>query len=401
MEKDSVFNEAKAITPDLIKFRRDIHAHPGTGFDIEYSFQKVKDELDKLGIQATQCGKAGWAATIGSGDGPVFLLRGDMDGLPIVEATGLDFASHNNKMHACGHDIHTTMLLGAAKIIKEHEDELNGTVKLMFQPAEEIMEGSQDMIDNGILRNPTVDAAMMIHVLPAMPIDDGTMVYYEPGIVMASCDWFEFHIYGKEGHGSTPSSAIDPVPAMANIITTLQELQSRELSVDQPISLTFGVVEGGTTNNVIPGHVVLKGTLRTRDESLRKELKKRIVEIVTGISKTYRCKSEVIWGAGCPIFINNEELSKKTSDYLDGYLPKDKLVYTGNMALPTIMASEDFAYISQEVPTALFNIAAADSRLSEPYPVHHPNLVLNDDIIPYGITTFVAMALSYINDHAN
>lgn len=399
MKKSDILNEAQLLTPELIKFRRELHAHPGTGFDIECSFQHVKKELDTLGIQATQCGKAGWTAVIGTGKAPVFLIRGDMDGLPIVEATDLEFKSKNNNMHACGHDIHTTMLLGAAKILKKHEKDINGTVKLMFQPAEEIMEGSMDMIHNGVLTNPKVDAAMMIHVLPAMPIDDGTIVYYKPGIAMASCDWFDFHIFGKEGHGSTPSSAIDPIPAMANVITALQELQSRELSVDQPISLTFGVVEGGTTNNVIPGLVSLKGTLRTRDEALRITLKKRIEDIVSSVTATYRCKSEVIWGAGCPIFINDKELSDNTPDFLCDYLPKEKLVFTGNMNLPTIMASEDFSYISHEVPTALFNIAAADSRLSAPYPVHHPKLVLNDSIIPYGITTFVGMSFEYINSY--
>lgn len=399
MNKLPLIEEAKTLQEELVALRRDLHQHPGTGFEIAYSVERVEKELTALGYSLTKCGKAGWTTTIGNGQGPVFLLRADMDGLPIVEDTNLAFAATNDKMHACGHDIHTTMLIGAAKLLKQHEAEINGTVKLMFQPAEETMEGSQDMLAAGVLENPKVDAAMMIHVLPGMPLEDGTMLYYEPGIAMASCDWFDIQLYGQGGHGSTPSAAIDPMIPMANIVLALQELQSRELSVDQPIALTIGQVAGGITNNVIMDQVVLRGTLRTRDEELRKVLKERIPALVQPLAEAYRCRGEVRWGANAPVFQNDAALAAKTPAYLKEILPSDKLVYMGDLPKKTtIMASEDFAYISHQVPTALFNIAAADARLSEPYPVHHPKLVLNEEIFPYGIATLVGMALGYLND---
>lgn len=394
------FEEAQALQEELVALRRQLHEHPGTGFDIPVSLSVVKEELTKLGYDVTECGKAGLVTTVGTGRGPVFLMRGDMDGLPIVEDTDLAFKSTNGMMHACGHDFHTVMLLGAAKLLKKHEKEIKGTVKLMFQPAEEIMEGAQDMIEAGVLKNPSVDAGMMIHVGPGLPLDDGTVIVGKSGTMMATCDWLEVHIYGKSGHGSTPSAAIDPLIPMANILLALQEIQGRELTVDEKVALTFGEVHGGTTSNVIADHVVLKGTLRTDNNELRGKMKKRIVEIVTSMSAVYRCRGEVEFLAGCPTLENDPSLIELANQTLPNYLPMGKFMSTEIFPnIGTVMASEDFAYISQEVPTVLFNLAAADSRVSTPYPVHHPKLVLNEDVIPYGIATFLGMAWEYFEQY--
>lgn len=396
MNKDLFFKEAQEITPELVELRRHLHRNPGLGFDIPVSLEVVERELRELGYTVEKCGKAGLVTTIGTGEGPVFLMRGDMDALPIFEETDLSFKSTNENMHACGHDFHTVMLLGAAKILKKHEAEIKGTVKLMFQPAEEIMEGAHDMIEAGLLENPKVDAGMMIHVAPAMPLENGTVIVGHEGIMMASCDWLEIHIHGKSGHGATPSEAVDAMIPMANILLALQEIHGRELSVDEKVALTFGEVHGGTTSNIIADHVVLKGTLRTNDDGLRATIKARIVEIVETMAQVYRCRGEVVYLAGAPTLINDAALIELANTKVPAYLPEGKFVSTDNFpGMGTIMASEDFAYVSQEIPTVLYNLAAADSRLSEPYPVHHPKLVLSEDIIPYGVTTYVATAFEY------
>lgn len=397
MNKDVFFKEAQGIAPGLVELRRHLHRHPGLGFDIPVSLEVVERELTQLGYTVEKCGKAGLVTTIGNGKGPVFLMRGDMDALPIFEETDLSFKSTNDNMHACGHDFHTVMLLGAAQLLKKHEAEINGTVKLMFQPAEEIMEGAHDMIEAGVLENPKVDAGMMIHVAPAMPLEDGTVIVGHKGIMMASCDWLEIHIYGKSGHGAIPHEAVDAMIPMANILLALQEIHGREISVDEKVALTFGEVHGGTTSNIIADHVVLKGTLRTNDDTLRVKIKERIVEIVETMAQVYRCRGEVNYLAGAPTLINSPELIELANNEIPGYLPAGKFVSTDDFTgLGTIMASEDFAYVSQEIPTVLYNLAAADSRLSEPYPVHHPKLVLNEDVIPYGVTTYVATAFEYL-----
>lgn len=401
LDKQMIYKDAQALNSDMVAFRRRIHEHPGTGFDIKETVEQVRQELETMGYTVQNCGKAGLTTTVGNGNGPVFLLRADMDGLPIKEETNLPFQSTNGKMHACGHDMHTTMLLGAAKLLKQYETELHGTVKLMFQPAEEIMAGAADMIEAGILTEPKVDAAMMIHIAPGLPLPVGTILTHAPGVIMASCDWLEIHIKGVSGHGSTPSSAIDPLPAMANLITALQEIQARELSVDNPIALTFGCVEGGTTSNVIMDHIVLKGTLRTRDEKVRTFVKKRVEEMTSGVTSLYRCEGEVVWGDNCPVFMNNADLSSKVSTYLEEYLPKNSLLDTKNLpSLGVIMASEDFGYISQEVPTILLNLAASDARVTTPYPVHHPKLVLDESCMASGVTAFVGMAMEYLKENS-
>ena len=400
MKKHDFFQEAQDLQAELVALRRQLHAQPGTGFDIAVSLETVEAELTKLGYVVATCGQAGLIATVGTGLGPVFLMRADMDGLPIKEETELDFKSTNGMMHACGHDLHTVMLLGAAKILKKHEAELKGTVKLMFQPAEEIMAGAKDMIEHGVLENPTVDAGMMIHVAPALPLADGTVIVGHEGIMMASCDWLEIHIHGKSGHGATPAAAIDPMIPMASIILGLQEIQARELTVDEKVALTFGEVHGGTTSNVIADHIVLKGTLRTDNDDLRAKVKQRISELVSSLAQAYRCQGEVVYLAGCPTLINDPALITLAKTKVPDYLPDGKFVSTAEMpAMGTIMASEDFAFLSQAIPTVLYNLAAADSRLSAPYPVHHPQLVLNEDIIPYGITTFLATAFEYFASH--
>lgn len=398
MEKyENVFKEALALEPELIKIRRQLHQNPETGFELEVTKNYVYKELSSMGYTPSWCGQAGVVATIGNGQGPTFLLRADMDALPITEETGLEFASKNDKMHACGHDFHTTMLLGTAKLLKKYQAKLNGTIKLMFQPAEEIMEGAADMIKSGVLENPKVDGGMMIHVLPGAPIPDGTVLIAKAGKGLSSCDWFEIKIKGKSGHGSTPKNAIDPIAPAAAIYQGLMEIQAREISADALVALTIGEFHSGSTSNVIPDTAVLRGTLRTYDDQLRSEMKIRMQELVEGLAKAYRCEGEMNFLAGAPTLENAEEVVAHANNYLPKYLAADKVLSISDLPINEVqMGSEDFAYVSHEIPVVMLALAAADSRNSEPYPIHHPKLVLNEEALKYGVTAYTAMALSWL-----
>lgn len=398
MDKKLILAEAQALQSEMITYRRKLHQHPETGFDLEHTVNLVVEKLTAMGYTPKRCGKSGIVATVGNGQGKTFLLRGDMDALPITEETSLDFKSANGNMHACGHDMHTTMLLGAAKLLKKYESDINGTVKLMFQPAEEIMEGAADMIANGLLENPKVDAGSMIHVAPGLPLDDGTILVANKGKSLSSCDWYDINIIGKGGHGSTPSLAIDPLTPAANILLALNEIQTRELPADALIALTVGEFHAGTTSNVIPETASLRGTLRTYDEEMRKQIKERMTEIADNIAKAYRCKAETTFLAGCPTLENDPAIVDLALQDLPDYIGKEKVLSIDALpGMPVQMGSEDFAYVSHNIPTVMYAIAAADSRLSKAYPVHHPKLVLNEDIIPYGITAHVATAIEWLN----
>ena len=376
MIKEKILEEVKNMSQDLINKRRYLHNNPETGFNLTKTLKFVETELINMGYEPIHCGKAGIVAIAGGKKkGKVFLIRGDMDALPIKEETNLDFASTNGYMHACGHDMHTTMMLGAAKILKEHEDEINGTVKLMFQSAEEIFEGSHDMIENGILENPTVDAALMIHVMANTPFKTGTVIVSSPGVSAPAADYFEIKIQGSGCHGSMPNTGVDPINVAAHILLALQEINARELSVTEKAVLTIGSLNSGNIANVIPDMAIMGGTIRTYNEETREFIKTRIKEISENIAKTFRAKAEVVFGSGCPTLVNDEQLSKCTFKYTEGLLGKE-MAFTveelnkmsGAGQTSKSAGSEDFAYISQKVPSIMLALAAGQPEKGYCYP---------------------------------
>lgn len=317
MITNAILQEAAAYQEQLIKTRRYLHAHPETGFDLHNTTEYVKKELISMGYEPVMCGKSGIIALAGNKKpGKVFLIRGDMDALPIKEESDVDFASDNGKMHACGHDMHTTMMLGAARLLKAHEDEIEGTVKLMFQPAEEIFEGSDDMIKAGVLTKPDVDAAMMIHVMAGLPIPAGTVISCDGGVSAPGADYFYIDIQGKGCHGSMPNNGVDPITVASHIITGLSEIQSRELGLSDEAVITIGTINAGNAANVIPDTAHMSGTIRTYDEDTRSYIKQRVSDIAGSIAKAYRATATVTYGSGCPCLLNNPELALCTSGYL-------------------------------------------------------------------------------------
>jgi hippurate hydrolase len=406
MDAKQIFNEALGLKDEIIADRRHLHQHPGTGFDTGDTLEYVKTRLKQMGYDPVECGRAGLTALVGRQTGKTFLLRADMDALPINEEADVDFRSQiPGKMHACGHDTHTAMLLGAASLMKTHEAELNGQVKLMFQSAEETFEGSRDMIENGVLKNPDVDAALMIHVMAGMPVPAGTVIACDGGISAPGADYFTIRIQGKGCHGSMPNNGIDPVTIAAHIITGLQEIHGRELALSDEAVLTIGSIHGGNAANVIPDTVELSGTIRTYDEDVRAFIKERIAQISTGVANTFRGNATVEYGSGCPCLANDLQLSADTVRYLkemlgDGCMSASALnALSGSKKVPKSAGSEDFAYVSQEVPSIMLALAAGEPAKSYCHPQHHPGVKFDESAFTTGTAVYAYAAIRWLEEH--
>lgn len=407
MKAEQFLQEAKSYEDQLVRTRRYLHTHPETGFDLTETLAFVKKELTEMGYEPKECGKAGLTVLAGGKKpGKVFLIRGDMDALPMQEEADIDFPSANGKMHACGHDMHTTMMLGAARLLKAHEDEIEGTIKLDFQPAEEIFEGSHDMIEAGLLKNPDVDAALMIHVMAGMPMTAGTVVVSDGGVSAPAADYFKILIRGKGCHGSMPNNGVDPINVAAHIITALQEIHARELALVDEAVLTIGTIHGGTAANVIPDTVELDGSIRTYDEGVRSFLKTRMTEIAQGIASSFRAEAEVTFGSGCPTLVNDNDLSACAFKYVQELLGPTKAFTAGQLnamsgsgKAPKAAGSEDFAYVSQEVPSIMLALAAGHPEKGYCYPQHHPKVKFDEEVLPGGSAVYAYTAMRWLEEH--
>lgn len=401
MTKEQILREAKALQEEIKSHRLWLHTHAETGFDLTETKPYVKSALMKMGYTVQECGKAGLVTTVGKPGGKVILLRADMDALPIAEEADVDFACQNGRMHACGHDMHTAMLLGAAKILKAHESELDGMVKLMFQPAEEIFEGSKDMIASGVLENPRPDAALMIHVAAGMPLPAGTVVVSAPGVSAPAADYFTIRVHGKGCHGSAPQNGIDPLTAAAHILIALQEIHARELSASDEAVLTIGTFHAGEAGNVIPDTATMGGTIRTYDEKTRAYLKERITSIAKNVAEAFRAGAEVSFGSGCPTLVNDKGFSETVTGYLKDLLGANRAFTTAELSggKPARgSGSEDFAYVSHEVPSLMLALAAGEPSKGYVYPQHHPKVKFDESVLSTGAAVFVDCALQYLRE---
>ena len=270
-----MLQQAMKLKKELTAHRRWLHAHAETGFDLTDTRDYVLEQLTRMGYTPRLCGRCGVTADLNPGASPTILLRADMDALPIREEAPLPFACKAGKMHACGHDLHTAMLLGAAKLLRNQA--IQGNVRFLFQPAEELLEGAKDVIASGVLEG--VDAAMMIHVTVGAPLPTGMAIISSPGVSAPAADYFTISIRGKSCHGSAPQDGIDPLPAAAQILLAFQNIQTRELGLNDRAVLTIGSIHGGTAANVIADSVEMRGSLRTADETVRAKLRRRMEEI--------------------------------------------------------------------------------------------------------------------------
>ncbi len=389
MDIQRIVEEAKTLTQELIDHRRWLHSHAETGFDLTNTNTYVAGVLRSMGAEPMRKGRMGICADISGGrPGKVFLLRADMDALPIQEESGESFACTTGAMHACGHDMHTAMLLGAAKLLLRHRDAFPGTVRLMFQPAEETLQGAKDMIDSGILQ--TVEGAMMLHVIPGIPIPSGTPLIPESGPGAPSADYFTIEIQGKGCHGAMPHKGIDPITPAAHIILGLQEISAREIDSAENVTLTIGEVQAGSAGNVIPDKALISGTARTYRQEVQEHLKSRIVEIATAIGKAYRTEVQVTFGGSCPPFLNAGELCDTIREYLSPLLSGTP------MPSGTGGASEDFAYVSQQVPAIVVGLAAGEPNNGFTRPLHHPQVRFDESALPLGSAILAGSAMDWL-----
>lgn len=394
--------EAKLLQDELVSYRRHLHENPEIGMDIPKTAEFVKEKLEAMGYEAKYVSKTGVTALAGGKKpGKVVLLRADMDALPIQEEADVAFKSSNNYMHACGHDFHTTMLLGAAKLLKDREDELEGTVKFMFQPAEETLAGAKQMIADGILENPKVDMAVMFHVLPGMSLPSGTILVPESGTFSSSSDSFELVIKGKGGHGAMPETAVDSLLIASHIHLALQEIRSRELSSGENAVLTVSQIHGGNSYNVIPDTVMMKGTIRTFNDKTRKYIPKRIEEIAKGVAHAFRADVDFTLIEGCPSVINDAAVIDDVRGILSEALGPRTVPGIDILGEQKMNGSEDFSYISQHVPSAMLIIGAGSQEEGYPYTVHHPKVKFNEDILSQGAASYALIAFHWLRKNSH
>ncbi|MBQ3488104.1 MAG: amidohydrolase, partial [Clostridia bacterium] len=294
MKKTDILTEALELREALIAHRRALHQRPETGFELKNTLAYVRGQLEEMGYSPKICGRAGLTATVGSGSS-VFLLRADMDALPIREEAGIPFAAKNGNMHACGHDMHTAMLLGAARLLKAHEAELKGTVKFMFQGAEELLEGAKDMLESGLLEEPRPDAGMMIHVMTGSDLPSGTVTVCDGGVSAPGAAYFTINVQGRGCHGAMPNMGIDPITASAHILLGLQGIRAGELGFTEEAVLTVGTFRAGNRPNIIPDTAMLQGSLRAFGNDTMAFMRRRTEEIAAGTAAAHRATAEVVW----------------------------------------------------------------------------------------------------------
>lgn len=398
----SILEEAKAMRETIVRHRRTIHENAEVHLDLPKTSGYVEEALREMGYEPQRLGSSGVVALAGGQQpGKTFLLRADMDALPIEEENDLPFKSRTGNMHACGHDLHTAMLLGAAQILKNHEAELPGTVKFMFQPAEETMSGAKMMVEADLLENPNVDAALMIHVASGAPFPTGSIVCSEAGVNAAACDWFTINVRGKGCHGATPHIGVDPLNVLSHIHIALQAINAREVAPTQSAVVTVGQMHGGNTSNVIPDTAYMSGTIRAMNEQMRAMLKQRMQEIAAGVAATFGATAEVCFDRGCPCNMVDDTVNRQVKSYLEEMLGEEKVLDAEQMKKAgNGMGSEDFAYVSNARPSTMIMLSAGAPDEGYCAPMHSPKVMFNEDALPVGAAVYAQAALEWLKHNS-
>jgi amidohydrolase/hippurate hydrolase len=391
MEKD-LLREAVRIKDHVTDIRRRIHQNPELGFEEFETSGLIQHELKKLKIEQVPIGvKTGVVGIIpGHGEGPdrVTALRADIDALPIQERTGLSYASRNNGvMHACGHDGHTAVLLGVAQLLSRMRDEFSGVVKLIFQPAEEVLGGAKAMVEAGALRDPLVDTVVALHGWPG--VETGKIGFFA-GPYMASADKFTVRVRGKGGHGAYPHTSSDPVLASAHAVVAFQKIVSREIDALDHVVVSVCTLEGGNAFNVIPEEVSFSGTVRCQKERVRKNIKDRMDRIMQGVSTMFGCGYELDYVDGVPPLVNDSDTISRIVEAADLALGKGHALKLDRPA----MSSEDFSIMIKGAKRGAFFRLGITNPGDDPMILHNDRFDFNDEALPTGIavlTQFVLM----------
>ncbi|MGN0469099.1 MAG: M20 family metallopeptidase [Acutalibacteraceae bacterium] len=387
------YERASELKTETIENRRYFHKNAEVGLDMPKAQAYVMEKLKEYGLQPQKCGH-GVSAVLGHG-GKVLLLRADMDALPMPEESGEAFACRTGKEnHACGHDFHAAMLLTAAKMLKENENLLEGTVKFMFQPAEETFEGSNDMIEAGILENPKVDAALAFHVA-AGQLPMGLFMYNDKDAMMFSVDGFRITVHGKGAHGAYPQNSVDPINIGVHIHLALQELIARESDPTHACVLTIGQFEAGAAANIIPDTAVLQGTIRTNNNEERELLVRRMKEVAAKTAEVFGGSAEIEMISQVPPLICNPQVTDEMVGYIKE-LPIPNLTPYPDL---TSSASEDFAIIAQKVPATFMYLSAGYRDERGAYVAHNPKVQFNEDVCPIGSACLAHCAVEWLRNN--
>ena len=393
MEYHKIKDESMSISDWIISIRRELHEHPELMYEEFKTSELIRRELDKLEISYKHpIAETGVLASIGNGKGPCVALRADMDALPIHEETDVSFKSKiDGKMHACGHDCHVSMLLGAAKLLKGKEDQINGTVKLLFQPAEEGGAGGKLMREEGALKNPTVERIFGLHVWPQMP---SGQIGSREGTFLAATSSLNLTVKGIGGHAAVPQLTKDPVLTSARIITNLQSIVSRELDPLDSGVVSITVINGGNASNVIPSDVVVKGTLRSLTMDGLRELQKRVKEIAEGIAQTHGCEAIVEYvGNDYPPTVNDSDMWKFAKGIGIQLLGDENV-----SDLDAVMGGEDFAYYTEKVKGCFVVLGMNNPDIDATYSVHHPMFKADEDALHIGTALHTIFALKSLEE---
>ena len=383
------FEEASAWKEELIGWRRILHQIPEVDIHLPQTVKFVTDKLTEMGIEYTVYEENSTVvATFGKGE-KCLMLRGDMDALPGQELSGLDFASTNGCFHGCGHDLHCTTMLGVCKMLKAHEEELTGVIKVVFQSGEETFAGAPEAIKDGVLHDPEVNAAFAMHVFAGYEL--GKVIYHR--LFLAACYGFRLRVYGVGGHGSQPERCCDPINACVQIYQAMQTLIARECPPKSPATLTFGMFRGGQAANAIPAECVMEGTLRCFERETRELLIRRINEIAKDVAKAYKCTCEID-------VLSNVPCTESDAKMLDDCLKSMEGIATG-YGTEQFMGSEDFPFYVEEVPECCYLVMGAG--VEDPAlrcGQHNPKILFNEDVFPYTVAGYMQVAMDWLAKNA-
>lgn len=382
--------EAEALRDELTDRRRDFHRHPELAFQEHRTAGIVADELRHLGLEVqTGIGKTGVVGILeGAGAGPTVLYRADMDALPILEENDVEYASQTaGKMHACGHDGHTAIALGIARVLAKHRAELGGRVKFVFQPAEEAGGGAAAMIADGVLEAPAPDYTLGIHLWNDLEVGKVSVV---SGPTMSGAGVFEITVTGKGGHGAMPHQTKDPIVCGAQLILALQTIVSRNVDPLDMVVISVGKLEGGSARNIIPQTVSLSGSFRLFREDTRELIKGRICEVAEGVAKAHGCKADVAFPLGIGAIINDAAVAERAQNVFAGLGDQVSVVEQ------PWMASEDVGLLMQRNPSAYLLVGSANHERQLDFPHHHPRFDIDEAVLPLGVGMMSALIADYL-----
>lgn len=384
---------AKEVYEDVLSWRRDLHQIPEIGLDLEQTSAYIRAKLDQMEIPhhpAARCGIVGLIE--GEQPGPTLALRADMDGLPIKEETGLPFASTNGNMHACGHDAHMAMLLGAAKILSGARSRLKGNVKLIFQPGEEGYFGAAKMIEDGCLEEPPVDAVAGLHVGQVFPELGPGQIGVCEGPILAAATRFEVTVKGESTHGALPHLGVDAITVASEIILSLQKIVSREMDPLHPVVCTIGQIQGGEAHNIITPRVSFEGDFRTLHEEDRHFMTDRLQQMCKSIAAANRAEAEVNMLGGYPSTVNDPEFTARFVESASKVIGSDDII---KISKPN-MGTEDMSFYLEKVPGVFFVVGTGNEKKNIVYPHHNARFDIDEDVLWVGPAVFTRLALDYL-----